>query len=374
MKYFYYTIVIIIVLLSGWSPQVTHAETIAQSMSSPISPATAATNKPVSRVAVMTVSKDVTLLRQVLGTVFAPQMQTIAAQVTAIVSSNRLGMGTQVGQGEVLVRLDSREADAKLELALSELTSARIQLEKQSLEFSRVEQTFAKKLIPKADYDNARLALRKAGNDLKGFEARYTVAKLLVEKHQIVAPFRGVLMSSTPVVGMQLSPGQPVAQLVNTDELRISTILTWDELNKIRSGQAQLQANDPHNTRFHLLHAAPHASDSTGMFAAEFAIVSTKAAATQTADLPSTALAKQLPAQFYSGQPLKLALMEQKIHIPAQAIVPSAPQDYVLTVSHNQVSKVAVDDLTVGQQVVVLGHHQLKPGDQVAILALEELM
>jgi RND family efflux transporter MFP subunit len=365
--YFYRVISAILLLLFSCLPRVANAQTIAQSI--------AAAEKPVSQVAIMTVSNDVALVRQVLGMVFAPQMQTISSQVTAVVTSDRLGMGTRVEKGEVLVSLDSREADAKLALAQSEMISARIHLEKQTLDFARVEHTFAKKLISKADYDNAKLALRRASNDLKGFEAKYEVAKIFVEKHRILAPFSGVLMSSTPVVGLQLSPGQQVVNILNADELRIKTLLTRDELTKISKGQAQLLESNQPETSFRLLHAAPNANDNNGMFAAEFAIITLHAlAANHLGSTPGNAgqLTDDFQADFYSGQALKLELFENKIHLPAQAILPTADRDYVMTVSNDQVMKVAIKDLVVGQQVVVHGPSHLAPGDKVAILALEE--
>jgi RND family efflux transporter MFP subunit len=365
VNYFYRVISAILLLLFSWLPQVVCAQTIA------------AAEKPVSQVAIMTVSKDVALVRQVLGTVFAPQMQTISSQVTAVVTSDRLGMGTRVEKGDVLVSLDSREADAKLALALSEVMSARIHLEKQTLDFARVEQTFAKKLISKADYDNAKLALRKASNDLKGFEAKYEVAKIFVEKHRILAPFSGVLMTNTPVVGLQLSPGQEVVNILNADELRIKTLLTRDELTNIRIGQAQLLESNQPKASFRLLHAAPNASDTNGMFEAEFSIITVPGlTASHLVHSAGTAGAAQLSAEFqadfYSGQALKLALFENKIHLPEQAILQSTGKDYVMAVSNDQVMKVAIKDLVVGQHVVVQGPSHLMPGDKVAILALEE--
>jgi len=46
----------------------------------------------------------------------------------------------------------------------------------------------------------------------------------------------------------------------------------------------------------------------------------------------------------------------------------------VMAVTNDEVIKVAISDLVVGQQVVVHGPSHLMPGDKVAILALEELM
>jgi RND family efflux transporter MFP subunit len=362
MNYLCCVISVILLFLFSWPPRVAHAQTIASEV------------KPVSQVAIMTVSADVTLVRQVLGTVFAPQMQTISSQVTAVVTSDRLGMGTRVTKGDVLVSLDGREAEAKLELAQSEVMGARIQLEKQTLDFSRVEQTYEKKLISKSEYDNAKLALRKASNDVQGFEAKLAVAKIFVEKHRIVAPFSGVLMSSTPVVGLQLSPGQEVVRIVNTDELRIKTLLSKEELTKITLDQARLFASNQSRTVLRLMHAAPNANDANGMFDVELGISLSKELATPQLEGKSGALQELQTDDFYSGQALKLQLFENKIHIPEQAIVQSADSNYVMAVANNKVLKVAISDLVVGQQVVVQGPSHLMPGDKVAILALEELM
>lgn len=363
MKYLYCVILAMLLLIISWSPEVSYAQTVTFA------------DKPVSQVATVTVTENVTVLRQLLGVVFAPQMQTVSSEVTAIVTSDRLGMGTRVEKGDLLVSLDSREADAKLELARSEMLSARINLEKQTLDFARVKHTFEKKLISKADYDHAKLALRKAETDLKGFDAKCKVAKIIVEKHRILAPFSGVLMSSTPVVGLQLSPGKEVVNILNTDELRIKTILTRDELVKITKGQAKLLESNQPETSFRLLHVAPNASDQNGMFEAEFDISTSHTLASNHLSGESGdagQLSKGFQRDFYSGQALKLSLIEHKIHLPEQAILPTVERDSVMVIRNDQVMKVAIKDLVLGQRVVVQGPSNLMPGDKVAILSLEE--
>ncbi len=331
-------------------------------------------DKVISQVAIMTVLEKAALTRELLGLVFAPQTQSLSSEVTAVVVSERKGMGTRVSKGDIIVRFDSREAQAHYELAKSEVVNAQINIQQKTLNFDRAKQIYVKKLSSRAEYDKAELILQKAKNSLLGYQAKLEVAKINLEKHNIIAPFDGLLVSNSPVVGLRLSPGDKVVEVLNNDELRVKAPLSRAELLKVQSGQAKLVVHNKFSTPLTLLYSAPKASDINGMFQTEFS--NSLSHVTQLDDNQLDINKEQLVlnSNNYSGQAIKLQLIENKIHIPDQAIAQEVGSDYVMAIVDERVVKVAVSDLAVGQQVVVIGPSNLLPGDNVKVLPLEELM
>ena len=94
--------------------------------------------KPAQEVAVIIVSEQSELIRLLLGTVFSLQSQFLSSEVAGIVISKRLSMGSKISKGDIIAKLDAREAQAKLVLIKAELSIAKIGVQQKSLMLSRI--------------------------------------------------------------------------------------------------------------------------------------------------------------------------------------------------------------------------------------------
>jgi len=328
--------------------------------------------KPVHEVAVITISEQPTLLRQLLGTVFAPQTQTLSSQVAGVVVSQSMEMGQQIAKGDVVVQLDDREALANLALAKAEMDNAKIRVKQKRLIFNRIEETFGRKLASRAAFDEADLDYQQTQSELLAHEAKVQLAKLNIEKHRIVAPFSGVLIFQSPVVGKQLLPGENVVEMLNNNRLRIKVAFSQQELIQLQKSLAFLVLPKEKLFSLVMLRASPATRISSGLIEAEFLLPEHTEL-----NLNQERLTTSRPAifngnGFYPGQTISLQLNENRMSVPEQAILEDYQGQYVLAVADGKVVRVAIHDLTVGQKIVVLGSNNLRVGDNVSIINVGE--
>lgn len=198
----------------------------------------------------------------------------------------RTRAGAQVKQGEVLAMIDSKELQAALDQAQSQLLSGRAELERQKIvarqtqlrakqqvdllnlrvaaanrQLERVERTFKEGLSNKADYetaqDNVRIAaleLEQAKSELGlsretlGFEVATREQQVLrlqsvagelqkrVNDLSIRAPFDGMVATVAVQDRDAVAPNQPVLTVVNLDSLELEIGLPEEYTNETATG------------------------------------------------------------------------------------------------------------------------------------------
>lgn len=146
------------------------------------------------------------ILTDVVGTVRAVRSATIAPLISGTVAEVRVGLGSSVRAGDVLVRLSAREIDARLD------------------------QSRAVSALAKRDRDRA-IALKDTGaisvaqyesaiTQWNVAQARQAEAGTLVDRTVLRAPFAGVVTAKLANVGDTAMPGQPLLVLESPGALR----------------------------------------------------------------------------------------------------------------------------------------------------------
>lgn len=132
---------------------------------------------------------------------------TITSEVSGIITAIYFNEGKAVKKGELLIQLDAREAQSRLQ-ALD------AQLEQAERAFRRAESLISTGGVSIEEFETAKSRYQQ-------LKADRAAAALLVEKHSVRAPFSGI-------IGMRdLSPGafvtnqQPLVQLWQTNPLKI---------------------------------------------------------------------------------------------------------------------------------------------------------
>jgi RND family efflux transporter MFP subunit len=146
------------------------------------------------------------IVTEVVGTVRAVRSATIAPLISGTVAEVRVGMGSAVRAGEVLVRLSAREVDARLEQ-----TRAVAALAKR--EHDRAATLVRDGAIPAAQYDAAASQWTVA-------QARQAEASIVADHAVLRAPFAGVITAKLASVGDTAMPGQPLLVLEAPGALR----------------------------------------------------------------------------------------------------------------------------------------------------------
>jgi HlyD family secretion protein len=192
------------------------------------------------------------------GYVVAQRKAAVASKATGRLEWLGVEEGSRVRRGEVLARLENRDAAASRDQADANLTTARASLEQARTElvdagraFSRQKELLAQGIVAQADYDIAEARNNKAKAGVAGAEsavkaavAALNGADVALEYTLIRAPFDAVVLTKDADVGDIVTPlgaaanaKAAVVTIADMDSLQVEADVSETNLEKVRSGQ-----------------------------------------------------------------------------------------------------------------------------------------
>jgi RND family efflux transporter MFP subunit len=175
----------------------------------------------------------------VLGTVEASRDITLRSRVTGEVVeiSERFVPGSVVALGDRLLTLDPADFEIALALRQSDLREARAALAIEESRRSVARQEFAV-LGESIEPSNQSLVLREpqiesARARVDAAQAAVDQARLDLERTRLGAPFAGKVIRRDVNLGSQVSPGEPLARIVGTEEYWVTTMVPQRSLRWI---------------------------------------------------------------------------------------------------------------------------------------------
>ncbi len=164
-----------------------------------------------------------------IGTVHAVRGVTVSADLPGVVASISFESGRPVREGEVLVRLDTRQERAQLAAAESQRDLARLNLD-------RARDLVGQRILAQAELDRTSAEHEQA-------EARVGEIRATIERKQIRAPFSGVLGLRQVDLGQYLNAGDPIVPLQALDPVHVTFSVPQQQLGQIRvGGEVQVTA------------------------------------------------------------------------------------------------------------------------------------
>lgn len=195
------------------------------------------------------------------GYVASRRRSVVAPQVPGRLVSLEVNEGDAVEQGQVLARLDDRDARVALARVRAELQAARQRLEAARAsalnarrERRRAEQLAGQQVITRADLDRVRTQARLARAEARAAAAQLAAARRAVEAaelqlaHTVVrAPFDGTVVSKLADEGAVLAPAAltqenvgGIVELVDLGALEVDAEVSEEQLSRVRPGQPAL--------------------------------------------------------------------------------------------------------------------------------------
>ncbi|MBW2427062.1 MAG: efflux RND transporter periplasmic adaptor subunit [Deltaproteobacteria bacterium] len=174
---------------------------------------------------------------RVTGTVRAFHRATVTAETQGRVLARAVEPGTSVEEGGMLVELESSRQVLDLQRAEASLRVARTKLAHAQREHDRGERLVAESAISEQRRDDLRHALDVARDELALAKVARGTAKRNLEDTRIAAPFAGAVDSISVDVGDYVSPGTPVATVVDLSRVRIFGGVTANEAARLEVGQ-----------------------------------------------------------------------------------------------------------------------------------------
>jgi HlyD family secretion protein len=149
--------------------------------------------------------RDIHLILDAAGDIGPADQVSVRPEVNGKILLLPVDIGDQVKKGDVLFTLDDSDLQATRSSKLSEIASAKLQLEKSERNYERSKTLFESKLISrevyddsKTDADMARTALDRMNEDLKLLDVN-------ISKTRILAPFNCTVLTRPVSMGQAVS-------------------------------------------------------------------------------------------------------------------------------------------------------------------------
>jgi len=154
----------------------------------------------------------------------AVQQATVAAQLQGRVLDVRADAGQRVQKGDVLMRIDAREADEAARAAEAQYANARVSYE-------RTKSLVAQKFLSPATLDKAKA-------DFDAAAANRAAAGASQSHATIVAPMAGIVARRYAEAGDMATPGKPLFTIYQPGSLRVVASIPQYRLKEMRAAKA----------------------------------------------------------------------------------------------------------------------------------------
>ncbi len=156
----------------------------------------------------------------VSGTVTSPQSAVLSPSVGGLIERIDVDAGDRIEAGVVVVALD-RELDAlDLERTQAEQAQARSELEDSRRRLAEAEKVGPERGIPETQIKSLRAEVARDEATLAAAAAAARQQAAVVRRHDVRAPFSGVISERFAEVGEWVAPGDGLVELVATERMR----------------------------------------------------------------------------------------------------------------------------------------------------------
>lgn len=164
----------------------------------------------------------------------AAKQATVAAQISGRVVELRFDVGDYVEKGQVIARIDEREASQALAGSQAQVAQAQAALQNAKATYERSRQLFEQKFVSQAALDKALADYKAAQAQTQATLAGAGVAATARGYTTIVAPYSGVVSARLIELGEMASPGKPLMSGFDPKDLRAVANIPQYKLADIR--------------------------------------------------------------------------------------------------------------------------------------------
>ena len=167
--------------------------------------------------------RDFSEVIRLSGTVEADRDILVSAEESGIVTAVLVEKGSQVSQGQPILRIDDR-------LLSSQVAQATAQAALAGEVWTRRQRLFEE------DSVGSKLAYLEAKYQAQQAEAALAALQRRLERTVVLAPIQGILDDRTVEVGTMVSPGTVVARIVDLDPVKVAAGVPERYASDIRTG------------------------------------------------------------------------------------------------------------------------------------------
>ncbi len=173
-----------------------------------------------------------------VGTIRAVHETSVGSKLLARVVEVKIIAGQRVKAGEVLIRLDDSDLQARLQQAKAALKAAAATRQQAAADEQRARQLLPTKAITPQEYERAATALKAAEADLHRAEEAVKEVQATLDWATIRAPMDGVVIDKKVDVGDTVTPGQVLVTLFDPARMQLVANVRESLAHRLRVGQA----------------------------------------------------------------------------------------------------------------------------------------
>ena len=237
--------------------------------------------------------RDVDVTYSTEAVIEAVRQSTISAQVLGRIVELRADVGDFVKAGQVVARIDPREAAQVVASSEAQVAQARANLQNARINLERNRRLLESQFVSQSALDRAEAEFKAAEAQLRAAEAGAGQAEVSKGYTTVVAPITGVISARNVEVGEMATPGKPLLTTFDPNDMRVIAEVPQSVVPEIKAlGRATVEvpsvdkwikvksmviipAADPHthSTRVRLYLASDERDIYPGVYArAHFAI------------------------------------------------------------------------------------------------------
>jgi RND family efflux transporter MFP subunit len=206
-------------------------------------PLTAAPS-PVEGTVVTVEAVSVAVSERAPGTVQAKREAILSPRITASIVAVNARAGDRVKQDEVLVELDRRELESRLEQRRERVAGAKARVDEARRRFDRVEALFRSGTVSRAELDQAEADLLSAEAELARAREVVDEASTALSYATIRAPMDGRIIDRLAEPGDTARPGVALLRLYDPQTLRLDSHVRESLATRLERGDHLLARID----------------------------------------------------------------------------------------------------------------------------------
>lgn len=319
------------------------------------------------------------------GQIEALAEATIAPKVSGRVAEVNVKLGGRVEKGQVLFRIEAKEASNQLAQSQADLGIAQVSYDTaaQSLKdaqsnYDRTKTLYESGAVSKTDFEqaetklvNAKLSLEQSRQQIEKLRVTISTAQDNLNDYTVKAPIGGFIGDINVELGEMVSSAKDVISIVSIDTVKVEASVPESVVNSISPGSKVPVTIDSLNKSVEgtVTAIAPKADSTTMGYPVEI-----------TVDNPA--------GEIKPGMTVKINLvtgtLQSVIAVPVDAVIENDGQHIVYIVVDNKAKEIYVETgvsndsqieiakgLEEGQSVVVEGNRLLSDGQQVKVVTEE---
>ena len=160
---------------------------------------------------------------EVNGTFKPSQEVMVISDVNGRITSLKIDEGSYVKRGQLILTVDNQ-------LLQNQVKSLKLNLEQSKRDMTRMQNLLADGGVTQTQFEESKL-------DAEGLEIQIASLQKQIADTYMKAPISGVVSNLMIENGSYLAPGTQVANLVNTNPIRLKVFLTEEQVVAVKSGQ-----------------------------------------------------------------------------------------------------------------------------------------